>query len=162
LSCITADDDPDQVALYVEEAAQSLAQAEVAAALRIPSRTVGHRVQEAATMTGVLRCGRSPDILPGTLAGFGAIPAGLARSIAASAGTLNALLTNPDTGTITAAGALTYRPTQELRDQIAHRHRRTPHHHPDPTRPEHKTNGIPPRRHRLGPRRRTMERPPPF
>ena len=59
------------------------------------------------------------DDLPGTLAGFGAIPAGLARSIAASAGTINALLTNPDTGTITAAGALTYRPTQELRDQIA-------------------------------------------
>ena len=59
------------------------------------------------------------DDLPGTLAGFGAIPAGLARSIADSAGTINALLTNPDTGTITAAGALTYRPTQELRDQIA-------------------------------------------
>ena len=68
-SCITGDDDPDQVALYVEEAAQSLAQAEVAAALRIPSRTAGHRVQEAATMTGVLSCGRSPDNLPGTLAG---------------------------------------------------------------------------------------------
>ena len=59
------------------------------------------------------------DNLPGTLAGFGAIPAGLARSIAASAATINALLTNPATGTITAAGALTYRPTQELRDQIA-------------------------------------------
>jgi hypothetical protein len=59
------------------------------------------------------------DNLPGTLAGFGAIPAALARSIAASAGTITALLTNPDTGTITAAGALTYRPTQDLRDQIA-------------------------------------------
>ena len=59
------------------------------------------------------------DTLPGTLAGFGAIPAALARSIAASAGTITALLTNPDTGTITAAGALTYRPTQDLRDQIA-------------------------------------------
>jgi hypothetical protein len=59
------------------------------------------------------------DNLPGTLAGFGAIPAGLARSIAASAATINALLTNPKTGTITAAGALTYRPTQDLRDQIA-------------------------------------------
>jgi hypothetical protein len=57
--------------------------------------------------------------LPGTLAGFGAIPAGLARSIATSAGTITALLTNPTTGTITAAGALTYRPTQELRDQLA-------------------------------------------
>jgi hypothetical protein len=59
------------------------------------------------------------DNLPGVLAGFGAIPAGLARSIAASAATINALITDPDTGTITAAGALKYRPTQELRDQIA-------------------------------------------
>ena len=38
------------------------------------------------------------DNLPGTLAGFGAIPAGLARSIAASAATINALITDPDTG----------------------------------------------------------------
>ena len=35
------------------------------------------------------------DNLPGTLAGFGAIPAGLARSIAASAATINALITDP-------------------------------------------------------------------
>ena len=40
-NCITGDDDPDQVALFVEEAARSLAQAEVAAALRIPSKTAG-------------------------------------------------------------------------------------------------------------------------
>ncbi len=59
------------------------------------------------------------DNLPGSLAGFGAIPAGLARSIAASAATINALVTDPDTGRVTAAGALTYRTTQELRDQIA-------------------------------------------
>jgi hypothetical protein len=59
------------------------------------------------------------DNLPGSLAGFGAIPAGLARSIAASAATIDALITDPDTGRVTAAGALTYRPTQELRDQIA-------------------------------------------
>ena len=59
------------------------------------------------------------DNLPGSLAGYGAIPAGLARSIAASAATINALVTDPDTGKVTAAGALTYRPTQELRDQIA-------------------------------------------
>ncbi len=59
------------------------------------------------------------DNLPGSLAGFGAIPAGLARSIAKSAATINALITDPDTGKVTAAGALTYRPTQELRDQIA-------------------------------------------
>jgi hypothetical protein len=59
------------------------------------------------------------DNLPGSLAGYGAIPAGLARSIAASAATINAVITDPDTGRVTAAGALTYRPTQELRDQIA-------------------------------------------
>ena len=39
------------------------------------------------------------DNLPGSLAGYGAIPAGLARSIAASAATINALITDPDTGT---------------------------------------------------------------
>lgn len=59
------------------------------------------------------------DNLPGTLAGFGAIPAGLARSIAMSAATITAQLTNPETGRITHAGDLTYRPRQELRDQIA-------------------------------------------
>ncbi len=59
------------------------------------------------------------DNLPGALAGFGAIPAGLARSIVTSAATINTLITDPDTGVATAAGALTYRPTQELRDQIA-------------------------------------------
>ena len=53
-NCITGDDDPDHVALFVDEAARSLAQAEVAAALRIPSKTAGGRVQEATTMTGVL------------------------------------------------------------------------------------------------------------
>ena len=53
-SCITGDDDPEHVAMFVEEAARSLAQAEVAAALRIPSKTAGGRVQEATTMTGVL------------------------------------------------------------------------------------------------------------
>ena len=53
-SCITGDDDPDQVAHYVPAAAASLASAEVAAALRIPCRTAGIRVAEADTMTGVL------------------------------------------------------------------------------------------------------------
>jgi hypothetical protein len=37
------------------------------------------------------------DNLPGSLAGFGAIPAGLARSIAASAATINTVITDPDT-----------------------------------------------------------------
>src|SRR6478672_12642809 len=53
-SCITGDADPDQVAHYVPAAAASLASAEVAAALRIPCRTAGLRVEEAEAMTGVL------------------------------------------------------------------------------------------------------------
>ena len=56
--------------------------------------------------------------LPAVLAGFGSIPADLARSIAASAGTITAALIDPTTGTITTAGDLTYRPTQALRDQV--------------------------------------------
>ncbi len=59
------------------------------------------------------------DDLPGKLQGFGAIPAELARSIAASAATITALLTDPTTGVITQAGALTYRPRQHLRDSTA-------------------------------------------
>ena len=59
------------------------------------------------------------DNLPGKLAGFGAIPPGLARSIAKSAATITTLLTDPETGAITDAGALVYRPRQALRDQIA-------------------------------------------
>ena len=53
-NCATGDDDPDKVALFVEDAAESLASAEVAAALRIPSKTAGHRVRYAKKMTGVL------------------------------------------------------------------------------------------------------------
>ena len=56
---------------------------------------------------------------PGKLAGFGAIPPGLARSIAKSAATITALLTDSETGSIAQAGALVYRPRQALRDQIA-------------------------------------------
>ena len=52
--CITGDDDPDQVAHYIPEAAASLAEAEVAAALRIPCRTAGIRVTDADRMTGAL------------------------------------------------------------------------------------------------------------
>ncbi len=61
------------------------------------------------------------DDLPGRLQGFGAIPAGLARAIAASAATITALLTDP-AGTVTTAGALTYRPHQDLRDTTAALH----------------------------------------
>src|SRR6476469_5132054 len=53
-NCITRDDDPDQVAHFVPQAAASLAATEVAAALRIPCRTASMRVTEADTMTGVL------------------------------------------------------------------------------------------------------------
>src|SRR6476469_2449934 len=54
-NCITRDDDPDQVAHFVPQAAASLASTEVAAALRIPCRTASIRVTEADTMTGVLK-----------------------------------------------------------------------------------------------------------
>ena len=53
-NCITRDDDPEQVAHFVPQAAASLASTEVAAALRIPCRTASIRVTEADTMTGVL------------------------------------------------------------------------------------------------------------
>ena len=59
------------------------------------------------------------DNLPGKLAGFGAIPPGLARSIAKSAATITALQADPEIGSITNAGALVYRPRQALRDQIS-------------------------------------------
>src|SRR6476469_6156336 len=52
--CTTGDGDPDQVARYIPEAAATLAEAEVAAALRIPCRTAGIRITEAGTMTGTL------------------------------------------------------------------------------------------------------------
>ena len=59
------------------------------------------------------------DQLPALLAGFGAIPACLGRTIANSAGTVTALFADPKTGVVTDAGDLTYRPTQQLRDRIA-------------------------------------------
>jgi hypothetical protein len=59
--------------------------------------------------------------LPAALAGYGSIPADLARSIATSAGTITAVLTDPATGAVTTAGELTYRPRQALRDQSAAR-----------------------------------------
>ena len=53
-NCITKDDDPEQVAHVVPQAAASLASTEIAAALRIPCRTASLRVEEADTMTTVL------------------------------------------------------------------------------------------------------------
>ncbi|MGS0684164.1 DUF222 domain-containing protein [Nakamurella sp. GG22] len=60
--------------------------------------------------------------LPGRLAGFGAITAGVARSIAASAATITAALADSGTGSVTEVGTLTYRPRQDLRDHIAALH----------------------------------------
>ena len=59
--------------------------------------------------------------LPALLAGYGTIPADLARSIATSAGTITAALTDPTTGAITSTGELTYRPRQAVRDHAAAR-----------------------------------------
>ena len=57
--------------------------------------------------------------LPGMLAGYGAIPPGLSRSIAASAATITTQIVDAASGVVTHAGSLTYRPSQELRDRIS-------------------------------------------
>jgi hypothetical protein len=64
------------------------------------------------------------DDLPARLAGFGAITAGVARSIASSAATITSAVADSRTGAITDVGSLTYRPRQDLRDQIAALHTR--------------------------------------
>ncbi|HEY7812798.1 MAG TPA: DUF222 domain-containing protein, partial [Nakamurella sp.] len=56
--------------------------------------------------------------LPALLAGYGSIPADLARSIATSAGTITTALTDPATGALTTTGELTYRPRQAVRDKV--------------------------------------------
>ncbi len=56
--------------------------------------------------------------LPALLAGYGTITADLARTIASSAGTITAALTDPATGAVITAGELTYRPRQGLRDLV--------------------------------------------
>jgi hypothetical protein len=53
-SSTSGDDDPEQVQLYVEEAATCLAASEVSAALRISPITAGIRVREAGIMMGAL------------------------------------------------------------------------------------------------------------
>ena len=45
------------------------------------------------------------DDLPALLAGYGAIPADLARSIATSAGTITTAITDPATGAVTTPGS---------------------------------------------------------
>lgn len=69
-------------------------------------------------VTGAESTLRGLDDLPGHLQGHGAITAPLLRAIAASFGTLTAVAVNPDTGAPTGIGALTYRPSQQLQDQI--------------------------------------------
>ncbi|MBM9477709.1 DUF222 domain-containing protein [Nakamurella flavida] len=59
------------------------------------------------------------DDLPAHLAGHGAVTAGMARSIAASASTITALLAEPVTGAVISAGSHQYRPRQDLRDQVS-------------------------------------------
>jgi hypothetical protein len=59
--------------------------------------------------------------LPALLAGYGSIPADLARSIATSAGTITTALTDPTTGALTTTGELTYRPRQAVRDHATTR-----------------------------------------
>ena len=59
------------------------------------------------------------DDLPGHLDGHGTITAQLLRAIAQSWGSLTAVGVNPVTGTATAVGATTYRPSQVLCDQVA-------------------------------------------
>ena len=98
--------------------------------------------------------------LPALLAGYGTIPADLARSIATSAGTITTALTDPTTGALTTTGELTYRPRQTVRDHATTRtdtcqfpscrqpawrcdlDHRTPfdHQHPDRGGPTHPTN----------------------
>ncbi|MGS0688949.1 DUF222 domain-containing protein, partial [Nakamurella sp. GG22] len=100
-----------------------------------PARNNGPRVPAPTETSGrsFTRQGRRPHLTvtialstlaghdqhPGSLAGYGAIPAGLARSIAASAATITAISTDPTTGAARTAGHLTYRPRQDLRDQTA-------------------------------------------
>ncbi len=60
--------------------------------------------------------------LPARLAGFGSITAGVARSIASSAATITSAVVDSRTGVVTDVGSLTYRPRQDLRDQIAALH----------------------------------------
>ncbi|GAA2014710.1 hypothetical protein GCM10009818_29060 [Nakamurella flavida] len=91
----------------------------------------GHRADQRATRR-LSRQGRRPhlqvtlglhtlaglDDLPADLAGYGAITAGMARTIAASAASLCTLLADPTTGAVTHAGTHHYRPRQDLRDHL--------------------------------------------
>jgi hypothetical protein len=110
-NCLTGDDDPDQVAMYVPEAAQSLAAAEVAAALRIAPVTAGHRIREATTMTGTL----TPTL---HAMEHGVLDRGKARVIAEHCAPLSPEHTSTvQQLVLPAAGHLT---TSELRDITGH------------------------------------------
>ncbi len=63
------------------------------------------------------------DELPGALAGYGPIPAPVAREIAADA-TWRRLLTDPESGTLLDYGTTVYRPPQALVDKVNAKHQR--------------------------------------
>lgn len=78
-------------------------------------RTTGLNVTIAATTLAGL------DDLPGELDGHGAIPADLARTLAASAATITAVAVNPTCGTALDLGRTAYRPRQAQRDYVNQR-----------------------------------------
>jgi hypothetical protein len=63
------------------------------------------------------------DELPGSLAGYGPIPASVAREIAGDA-TWRRILTDPLSGTLTDYGTTVYRPPQALADKVIAKHQR--------------------------------------
>lgn len=63
------------------------------------------------------------DDLPGALAGYGPIPAGLAREIAGDA-VWRRVLTDPRSGALTDYGDTVYRPPQALADKVIAKHQR--------------------------------------
>ena len=63
------------------------------------------------------------DDLPGELAGYGPIPASLARELAGDA-TWRRILTDPASGTLLDYGTTIYRPPQALADLVIAKHRR--------------------------------------
>ncbi|HKA70070.1 MAG TPA: DUF222 domain-containing protein, partial [Actinomycetes bacterium] len=75
-----------------------------------PSRALVHVTVPATTLLGL-------DDQPGELAGYGPIPAGLARMLAAG-GTWRRLLTDPRSGALLELGRTTYVPPAALADQV--------------------------------------------
>ena len=85
-----------------------------------PPRGQGPDVQVVVAATTLLRL----DEQPGHLAGYGPIPAELARQIAADPdATWRRILTDPASGTVTDVGRRTYRPPAALADHVRARDR---------------------------------------